>query len=110
MKEKKEKNIWCEWFINYTLYTIGKKFYCTYSKTTAWDDIILCKPFNGENMWNLVKICKKEKTCERFFITFNWWYENKEKIQICFVGIKTLSNSQNTTIFIQQACSSVTFL
>ena len=46
---------------------------------------------------------KKGKTCDWFFNTFNRWYEYKEKTQICFVGIKILNNSQNTTIITQQA-------
>ena len=52
----------------------------------------------------LVKIWKqRKKTFERFFNTFSQWYENKEKTQILFFGIKILNNCQNTTIFTQLA-------
>ena len=59
------------------------------------------KPFNEKMHEQLVKRREKSKTCEQFFNTFNRWYENKEKTQICCVGIKILTNSQNTTIFTQ---------
>ena len=63
------------------------------------------KPFDEKMRKQFVKIWKKnkEKTCEQFFITFNQWYENKEKIQICFVSIKVFNNSQDPTKFTQQA-------
>ena len=54
------------------------------------------KPVNKKMRKQLKKISKKTKTCERFFSTFNLWYENKEKTQICFVGIKysTIAKTQ----------------
>ena len=61
------------------------------------------KLFNKKICEQLVKMWKKTKTCEPFFNTFNRRYENNEKTQICFAGIKILNNSQNTTIFTQQA-------
>ena len=48
---------------------------------------------------HLVKIWKKEKNYVGDFSTLSI-DDMKTKIkQICFVGIKTLDNSQNTTIF-----------
>ena len=41
---QRKKNVWCEWFIStYTQYCNSPylKFYCTYLKTTTWDDIVL---------------------------------------------------------------------
>ena len=61
------------------------------------------KPFNEKMRKQLVKIWKKkEKTRQRFFNAFNQWYE-KEKTQIYFTGVNILNNSQNATIFTQQA-------
>ena len=42
---KKEKNVWCKWLLVLSLvciivyiYSLGKKLFSTYLKTTAWDD------------------------------------------------------------------------
>ena len=83
--------------INYN-YSLGKNVYC--NNSIRWY-CLMQKPFNEKMHGQLVKRREKSKTCEQFFNTFNLWYENKEKTQICCVGIKILTNSQNTTIFTQ---------
>ena len=76
------------------IYSLGKKINCAYLKTTEYEMIVsYAKPFNEKTREQLVK-----KTRERFFKTFNRSYENKEKIQMCFVGRKILNISLNKKI------------
>ena len=76
------------------IYSLGKKINCAYLKTTECEMIVsYAKPFNEKTREQLVK-----KTRERFFKTFNRSYENKEKIQMCFVGRKILNISLNKKI------------
>ena len=55
------------------IYSLGKKFYCTYLKQTTEHELILpyAKPFVEKMCKQFVKIWKKEKTCEQFLSTFN---------------------------------------
>ena len=58
------------------------------------------KRFNEKKGEHLVKQGQKEKICER---EKNTSMTQKQKKQFCFVGIKTLNNSQIATIFSQRA-------
>ena len=42
------------------IYSIGKRFYCTYLKTTAWDDIFFVKTFNEKMREHHVQIWRKK--------------------------------------------------
>ena len=45
--------------------------------------------------------CKNMEKKKKVFKTFNQLYEIKKTH--CFIGLKILKNSQNTTVFTQQA-------
>ena len=81
------------------IYSLGT--YYTYLKTTLGDNIVLCKTYSRENAKQLVKIWKKKK--KKHASDFSILSINDMKKRICLVVIKILSNSQNTTIFTQQA-------
>ena len=73
------------------IYSLGKKFYCTNLKRTEQEMILPCiKSFNE-------KIREKKQTnmqaIFQHFRSMTW----KQRTQICFVGIRILNNSQNTT-------------
>ena len=62
------------------------------------------KPFNEKMCEQLVKIRKKKKNMWAIFQHFPSMIDKeKTQTQISFFGIKILSNSQNTTIFTQNA-------
>ena len=59
-------------------------------------------PLNKKICEKLLKIWKKEETCERF-LTLSVDGLKAENNKSGFFGIKMLSNSQNIIIFMQQA-------
>ena len=98
---KKEKNVKCECLLSDVIvyiYSLGKRFYCTYLKTTDHEMILsFAKPFKEKMHEQIINIWKKIKKIWVFFHHFQLWDEHKVKRQICFVGIKMLNNSQNVT-------------
>ena len=67
------------------VYYLGKKFYYIYlnakysRRWCCFMQYLSTKKYVN----SFLKYAKNEKTCEQFFNTFNRWYENKEKTQIC---------------------------
>ena len=72
---KKEKNVKCECLLSDVIvyiYSLGKRFYCTYLKTTDHEMILsFAKPFKEKMHEQIIIYGKKLKRYECFFITFN---------------------------------------
>ena len=84
------------------IHFLGKSFILYIWKQQNGTILSYAKPITQKMCQELVKIWKKGKNMRAFFQYFQSWYENKEKTQICFVGINILNNNQNTKIFTQQ--------